>query len=124
MLSTKTFKAFLPTSRSDKAKTFYQGVLGLKLLSEDNYALEFEVNGTLLRITVVETFTPHSFTVLGWDVDDIRSMIVRLIEKGVTFERYGFLRQDDLGIWTSPGGTEVAWFKDPDGNLLSLSEHK
>ena len=116
--------AFLPTSGSDKAKTFYQGLLGLKLLSEDNYALEFEVNGTLLRITVVETFTPHSFTVLGWDVDDIRSMIVSLTEKGVTFERYGFLRQDDLGIWTSPGGTEVAWFKDPDGNLLSLSEHK
>jgi catechol 2,3-dioxygenase-like lactoylglutathione lyase family enzyme len=124
MLSTKRFKTFLPTSGSDKAKTFYQGILGLKLLSEDNYTLEFEVNGTLLRITVVETFTPHSFTVLGWDVDDIRSMIMRLIEKGVTFERYGFLRQDDLGIWTSPGGTDVAWFKDPDGNLLSLSEHK
>lgn len=124
MLSTKRLKAFLPTSRSEKAKTFYQGILGLKLLSEDNYALEFEANGTLLRITVVETFTPHSFTVLGWDVDDIRSMILKLTEKGVTFERYGFLRQDDLGVWTSPGGTEVAWFKDPDGNLLSLSESK
>ena len=124
MLSTNRLKAFLPTSSSDKAKTFYQGVLGLKLLSEDNYALEFEANGTLLRITVVEKFMPHSFTVLGWDVDDIRSMILRLTEKGVSFERYGFLRQDDLGVWTSPGGTEVAWFKDPDGNLLSLSEHK
>jgi catechol 2,3-dioxygenase-like lactoylglutathione lyase family enzyme len=124
MLSTKRLKAFLPTSHSDKAKTFYQDVLGLKLLSEDNYALEFEANGTLLRITVVETFTPHSFTALGWDVDDIRSMILNLTEKGVAFERYGFLRQDDLGVWTSPGGTEVAWFKDPDGNLLSLSEHK
>ena len=124
MLSTKRLKAFLPTSRSEKAKTFYQGILGLKLLSEDNYALEFEANGTLLRITVVETFTPHSFTVLGWDVDDIRSMILKLTEKGVTFERYGFLRQDDLGVWTSPGGTEVAWFKDPDGNLLSLSGSK
>jgi len=124
MLSTERLKAFLPTSHSDKAKTFYQDVLGLKLLSEDNYALEFEANGTLLRITVVETFTPHSFTALGWDVDDIRPMILKLTEKGVAFERYGFLRQDDLGVWTSPGGTEVAWFKDPDGNLLSLSEHK
>ena len=122
MLSTKKLKAFLPTSGSEKAKSFYQGVLGLKLLSEDSYALEFEVNGTLLRITVVESFTPHSFTVLGWDVDDIRSMILKLTEKGVTFERYGFLRQDDLGVWTSPGGTEVAWFKDPDGNTLSLSQ--
>ena len=124
MLSTTKLKAFLPTSGSEKAKSFYQGVLGLKLISEDSYALEFEVNGTLLRITVVESFTPHSFTVLGWDVEDIRSMILSLTEKGVTFERYGFLRQDDLGVWTSPGGTEVAWFKDPDGNLLSLSEHK
>lgn len=124
MLSTQRLKAFLPTSRSDKAKIFYQDVLGLKLLSEDDYALEFDANGTLLRITVVDTFTPHSFTVLGWDVDDIRSIILKLTEKGVSFERYGFLRQDDLGVWTSPGGTEVAWFKDPDGNLLSLSEPK
>ena len=124
MLSTKKLKAFLPTTGPDKAKMFYQDVLGLKLLSEDNFGLEFEVNGTLLRIAVVEVFTPHSFTVLGWDVDDIRSLILELTEKGVTFERYGFLRQDELGVWTAPGGTEVAWFKDPDGNLLSLSENK
>ncbi len=124
MLSAKKLKAFLPTTHPDKAKTFYQNVLGLKLLSEDNYALEFDVNGTSLRITVVETFTPHSFTVLGWEVGDIRSMIRRLTEKGVVFERYNFLKQDDLGVWTSPGSAEVAWFKDPDNNLLSLTEQK
>jgi catechol 2,3-dioxygenase-like lactoylglutathione lyase family enzyme len=124
MLSAKKLKAFLPTTHPDKAKAFYQNVLGLKLLSEDNYALEFDVNGTSLRITVVETFTPYSFTVLGWEVDDIRSMIRRLTEKGVVFERYNFLKQDDLGIWTSPSGAEVAWFKDPDNNLLSLTEQK
>ena len=124
MLSAKKLKAFLPTTHPDKAKDFYGNVLGLKLLSEDNYALEFDVNGTPLRITVVEAFTPHSFTVLGWDVDDIRSVIRRLREKGVIFERYNFLKQDDQGVWTSPGGAEVAWFKDPDNNLLSLTEHK
>ena len=124
MLSAKKLKAFLPTSHPDKAKNFYGNILGLKLLSEDNYALEFDVNGTSLRITVVEAFAPHAFTVLGWDVDDIRSMIRRLVEKGVIFERYNFLKQDDLGVWTSPAGAEVAWFKDPDNNLLSLTEYR
>jgi catechol 2,3-dioxygenase-like lactoylglutathione lyase family enzyme len=124
MLSSNKLKAFLPTSKPDKAKEFYQRVMGLKLLSEDNYGLEFDVNGTPLRITVVETFTPHAFTVLGWDVSDIRSMIARLNEKGINFEKYNFLKQDNLGIWSSPSGAEVAWFKDPDGNLLSLTEHK
>ena len=122
MLSNKKLKAFIPTIQPDKAKRFYRDTLGLKLLSEDQFALEFDAHGTPLRITIVEKFTPHPFTVLGWDVDDIASMIKSLNKKGVQFERYSFFEQDPLGIWIAPSGAKVAWFKDPDGNLLSLTE--
>jgi predicted enzyme related to lactoylglutathione lyase len=122
MLSDKKLKAFVPTVMPDKAKLFYQGILGLKLLSEDNYALEFDANGTSLRVTIVTELKPHPFTVLGWDVDDISATIKSLNEKGVVCEKYDFLEQDHLGIWKAPGGSKVAWFKDPDGNVLSLTE--
>ena len=122
MLSDKKIKAFIPTTNPVNAKIFYMETLGLKLLSEDNYALEFDSNGTLLRITSVEKLTPQPFTVLGWDVGNIKGLIKSLVSKGVAFERYEFMEQDNLGIWTAPGGAKVAWFKDPDGNLLSLTE--
>lgn len=122
MLADKELKAFVPTVRPDKAKLFYESILGLKLLSEDNFALEFEANGTLLRVIIVEQLNPQLFTVLGWNVKDISSTIKSLNEKNIFFEKYEFLQQDDLGIWLSPGGSKVAWFKDPDGNILSLTE--
>jgi catechol 2,3-dioxygenase-like lactoylglutathione lyase family enzyme len=122
MLSGKKLKAFIPTVMPGEAKIFYQDILGLKLLSEDNYALEFDANGTSLRVTIVTELKPHPFTVLGWDVDDISATIKALNEKGVFCEKYDFLQQDHLGIWTAPGGAKVAWFKDPDGNVLSLTE--
>jgi hypothetical protein len=122
MLTHSSLKAFLPTVMPVEAKKFYKDILELKLLSEDNYALQFDANGTFLRITIVPQFKPHSFTVLGWDVNDIHSAIQLLNEKGVYCEKYDFLEQDSFGVWTSPSGTKVAWFKDPDGNLLSLSE--
>src|SRR5215813_12965426 len=111
MLSKENLKAFVPTTKPNKAKSFYMDTLGLKLLSEDNYALEFDANGTLLRVTIVPELTPHSFTILGWNVDDIASVIKQLSEKKVDFERYDFLEQDNLGVWTSPNGSKVAWFK-------------
>jgi catechol 2,3-dioxygenase-like lactoylglutathione lyase family enzyme len=122
MLSKENLKAFVPTTKPKKAKSFYRDILGLKFLSEDNYALEFDANGILLRVAIVPKLTPHPFTVLGWNVKDIVSLIKELNDKNVTFERYDFLKQDNLGIWTSPNGSKVAWFKDPDGNLLSLTE--
>jgi catechol 2,3-dioxygenase-like lactoylglutathione lyase family enzyme len=122
MFADKELKAFVPTVMPDKAKTFYRDVLGLPLLSEDNYALEFNANGVFLRVTIVPELKPHGFTVLGWNVPDINSVIKLLNVKGVYCERYGFLHQDDLGIWNAPGGSKVAWFKDPDGNILSLTE--
>ena len=118
----KTLKAFIPTTNPAKAKSFYRDTLGLHLKSEDNFALEFDGHGSRLRVTTVPELIPHPFTVLGWDVTDIASTIKSLQDKGVTFERYKGLQQDDLGIWTAPSGTKVAWFKDADGNILSLSE--
>ncbi|MFI5186091.1 MAG: VOC family protein [Chitinophagales bacterium] len=122
MLADKELKAFVPTIKPSKSKSFYRDILELKLLSEDNFALEFDANGTLLRVIIVEELKPHVFTVLGWNVDDISSIIKSLNKKGVFCEKYDFLEQDNLGIWKSPGGSKVAWFKDPDGNVLSLTE--
>ena len=122
MLTNATLKSFVPTVKPAEAKVFYQDVLGLKLLFEDAYALEFDANGTLFRVIIVPELTPHPFTALGWNVSDIHATIVSLNNKGVQFEKFGFMQQDDLGIWTSPNGSKVAWFKDPDGNILSLTE--
>lgn len=123
MFSDKKIKSFIPTINPAKAKEFYGNILGLALLLEDNYAIEFDANGTHLRITTVEKLSPHPFTVLGWDVGDIISAVEALHNRGVEFERYSFIDQDDLGIWNSPSNAKVAWFKDPDGNLLSLTEY-
>ena len=121
MLSNNKLVAFAPTTNPAKAKMFYKDILGLTLLSEDHFALVFDANGTILRVTPVREFQPHPFTVLGWETTDIENSIRSLNAKGIACEKYGFFEQDDLGIWTAPGGTKVAWFKDPDGNTLSLS---
>jgi predicted enzyme related to lactoylglutathione lyase len=122
MLADKELKAFVPTLNPGEAKAFYRDILGLTLLSEDNYALEFNANGTLLRVITVPELKPHLFTALGWNVEDISATIQSLNEKGVFCEKYDFLPQDSIGIWTSPNGSKVAWFKDPDGNILSLTQ--
>jgi catechol 2,3-dioxygenase-like lactoylglutathione lyase family enzyme len=123
MLEDKKLKAFIPTIKPEKARNFYKNVLGLKLISEDQYGMEFNTNGALLRVTTVNKLTPHPFTVMGWDVDDLPTLINSLTEAGVEFEQYDFLEQDNNGIWMAPGNVKVAWFKDPDGNLLSLTEY-
>lgn len=122
MLSDKKLKAFVPTTKPDKAKLFYQDLLGLNLLFEDNYALEFDANGTSLRVTIVEKFKPQVFTVIGWNVEDISSTIQSLNKKNVFCEKYSFLEQNDVGVWIAPNGSKAAWFKDPDDNVLSLTE--
>jgi predicted enzyme related to lactoylglutathione lyase len=122
MLADKKIKAFIPTANPAKSKTFYNVIVGLDLLAEDDYGMEFNANGTVLRVNFVKELKPHPFTVLGWTVKDIASEIRSLNRNGITCERYQFLVQDHLGIWTSPNGTKVAWFNDPDGNILSLDE--
>jgi len=108
----------------ERAKAFYRDTLGLRLVSEEPpFALVFQANGIMLRLGMGKERPPAHGTVLGWQVPDIAAAVKDLIEAGVSFERYGFMKQDELGIWTSPTGAKVAWFKDPDGNVLSLSEH-
>lgn len=123
MLQAAKIGAFVATAQPARAKKFYGEVLGLTLVSEDQFALSFDSQGVSLRVQKVEKFTPQPFTALGWRVQDIRGQIAGLSKAGVEFERYSFLEQDEQGVWTAPGGTKVAWFKDPDGNLLSLAEH-
>jgi catechol 2,3-dioxygenase-like lactoylglutathione lyase family enzyme len=114
--------AFVSTRDASRAKAFYEDVLGLRLVSEDGFALTFDANGTALRVSIVEQLTAAPYTVLGWHVPDIGAAAQALAARGVAFERYPFLEQDARGVWTAPGGARVAWFKDPDGNTLSISE--
>ena len=107
----------------DAARAFYRDTLGLALVGEDPFALVFDANGTRLRVSPVKEMTPAPYTVLGWDVEDIVAKVKDLVERGVKFERYGFLPQDELGIWQAPEGARVAWFKDPSGNTLSIAQH-
>jgi catechol 2,3-dioxygenase-like lactoylglutathione lyase family enzyme len=122
MLSKAKLTAFAATAQPGRAKAFYQKTLGLRLLTDDQFALAFDSNGVQLRIQKVEKVEPPPFTVLGWEVSSIRRAMTTLSRSGVAFERYTFLEQDEAGVWTAPSGTKVAWFKDPDGNLLSLAE--
>jgi catechol 2,3-dioxygenase-like lactoylglutathione lyase family enzyme len=114
--------AFVATRNPELSKQFYRDKLGLKFLSDDGFALVFDIAGTMLRIAKVKDFTPLPFTVLGWEVTSIGKAVVELAGKGVVFERFPGMTQDKLGIWNAPGGAKVAWFKDPDGNILSLSQ--
>jgi catechol 2,3-dioxygenase-like lactoylglutathione lyase family enzyme len=108
----------------ERAKSFYRDTLGLRLVSEEPpFALVFDANGIMLRLGMGKERPPVPGTVLGWQVPDITAAVLDLEQRGVRFERYAQLPQDDLGIWTTPTGARVAWFKDPDGNTLSLSEH-
>jgi len=123
MLGSINIIAFVPTRDRDKARAFYEGVLGLRFINDDGFALVLDANGIMIRVANVKEFTPAQFTILGWKVSEIERVVQALQKKGVHFEMYGFPKQDEIGIWTAPTGDKVAWFKDPDGNILSLSEH-
>src|SRR6266542_2996125 len=113
--------AFVATSDAARSRRFYENVLGLPLISDEAFALIFDAHGTLLRIQKVDAVAPAPYTVLGWASRDIDADVRALAGKGVAFERYEGMEQDSAGIWRAPDGAKVAWFKDPDGNLLSLS---
>ena len=114
--------AFVPTGDLKRAKKFYWGVLGLHLVTEEAGLLVLDANGTPLRITEVDGLLPAPYTILGWMVPDITASVFELESKGVVFERYKGFDQDEMGICTLPDGARVAWFKDPDGNILSLTQ--
>ena len=115
--------AFSATADAERAKVFYRDQLGLKLVSDEPYALVFDSNGTMLRVQKVKEVGEAKYTTLGWNVSDIAATVDDLEKAGVKFERYGLPGQDEKGIWTPPGAAaKVAWFKDPDGNILSLAQ--
>ena len=122
MLYSTSLVAFVATAQAEAARQFYESVLGLSLVEDSPFALVFDSNGTTLRVQKVEQVTPAPYTALGWQVTDIEASVRSLRAKGAVLQRYEGLSQDALGIWKSPSGAKVAWFRDPDGNTLSLTE--
>jgi catechol 2,3-dioxygenase-like lactoylglutathione lyase family enzyme len=124
MLASGKMAGFVLTNDYDKARAFYEGKLGFKFVSLDQFALVMETGQNKIRISKVPNFTPLQSTVLGWAVDDIEAVVAWLAKQGVATEKYPFVQDRERGIWTTPNGDKVAWFKDPDGNVLSVSQHK
>jgi catechol 2,3-dioxygenase-like lactoylglutathione lyase family enzyme len=122
MLSSAQIIAFAATANAEASISFYRDVLNLQLVADEPFALVFDSNDVMLRIQKVERVVAVPYTTLGWNVEDIRATRERLVEAGFEFERFENLAQDKDGIVEFPGGAKVAWFKDPDGNLLSLTQ--
>ena len=123
MLASMNMMGFLLTKDYDKSRAFYEGNLGFEFVSLDNFALVMKAGKSMIRIVKIPTFTPLQSTVLGWEVDDIETMVNWLAKRSVIFEKYPFVQDKERGIWSTPDGSKVAWFKDPDGNVLSVSQH-
>ena len=122
MLTTSDVIAFSPTTDLARARTFYEGVLGLPVVDENAYACVFDAHGTMLRVTAVAQVARPGYTVLGWSVTDIAETVTELEARGVAFAHYDGMEQDAHGVWTTSNGDRIAWFADPDGNVLSLTE--
>jgi catechol 2,3-dioxygenase-like lactoylglutathione lyase family enzyme len=125
MLGDAELIAFVPTRDAARATAFYAGVLGLRLVAEEAFAQVFDAGGTMLRVARLggdASYQPPPFTLVGWRVPDAQAAARQLGERGVEMLRYAGMEQDELGIWTAPGGARVAWFRDPDGNVLSISQ--
>jgi catechol 2,3-dioxygenase-like lactoylglutathione lyase family enzyme len=122
LLASCDLVAFVGVADLDRARAFYVDTLGLQLVEDNPAALVIDGNGTTLRVTLVPAPQQAGYTVLGWTVPDVRAAIAALSARGVIFEHFPGLEQDADGAWTSPGGALVAWFKDPDDNVLSLTQ--
>jgi catechol 2,3-dioxygenase-like lactoylglutathione lyase family enzyme len=123
MLDSAKLVGFIPTTDYEKARAFYEGKLGFEFISLDQFALVMRVGGHSIRIGKMPNFTALQGTILGWEVSDIEAVVRWLSERGVMVEKYPFVQDQETGIWTAPGGARIAWFKDPDGNVLSVSQH-
>lgn len=122
MLGSSQIVAFAAATDLGRARAFYEGKLGLRLVEQNQFACVFDVNGTMLRVTAVAEVARPGYTVLGWRVSDIEQVMTGLAQAGIEFTRYDGMDQDASGVWTTPGGDKVAWFSDPDGNNLSLTQ--
>lgn len=123
MLDTAKMMGFIHTLDYQKARSFYEGQLGFPVVSLDDFALVVRAGKHLIRIVKLPEFKALRSTVLGWQVENIEAAVDWLLKRGVVFEKYPFVQDRERGIWTAPGGDRVAWFKDPDGNVLSVSQH-
>ena len=121
MLTAAPFMAFIPVRDLTSARSFYGEILGLQVTDENPFAVILNSGGTMLRLTQIENHQPQPFTIAGWEVQEIDVAVDALMGQGVTFTRYNGMEQDHRAIWTTPGGDRVAWFKDLDGNTLSLT---
>jgi catechol 2,3-dioxygenase-like lactoylglutathione lyase family enzyme len=122
MLASGKLVGFIPTTDYHKARAFYER-LGFQFVSLDQFALVMNIGGHTIRITKIPNFTPLQGTILGWEVENIETVAAWLRDQGVIPEKFPFAQDRELGIWTAPSGHRVAWFKDPDGNILSISQH-
>jgi catechol 2,3-dioxygenase-like lactoylglutathione lyase family enzyme len=120
----KRIVGFVMTTRPEQATAFYRDTLGFTFLKDDGFALVFDAHGSMLRVGKAKAFTPANATILGWEVEDIQGVVAELKQRGVSFERPPGMPLDEHGVCTFPGGDRVAWFKDPEGNLLSVSQHR
>lgn len=124
MLDSGNMVGFVATEDYDRARAFYESKLGFQFVSLDQYALVMSTGKNMIRVAKVKGFTPAQYTVLGWEVENIEAIVTWLRERGVALEEYPFIQDRELLIWTTPTGDKVAWFKDPDGNVLSVSQHR
>ena len=123
MLASAKLIGFVPTTDYERARAFYEGKLGFEFVSLDQFALVLKVGGHMIRISKLPNFTPLQGTILGWEVKDVQAAATWLKQHGVVPETFPFAQDQELGIWMAPSGDKVAWFKDPDGNILSVSQH-
>jgi catechol 2,3-dioxygenase-like lactoylglutathione lyase family enzyme len=124
MLESGKMVGFVPTTDYDRARAFYVDKLGCAFISLDQFALVVSIGGHMIRIAKIPNFKPLQGTILGWEVQNIEDVVRWLSARGVATEKYPFVEDKELGIWAAPGGDKVAWFKDPDGNILSVSQHR
>jgi catechol 2,3-dioxygenase-like lactoylglutathione lyase family enzyme len=122
LLTEAGLQAIIGTAKADAARAFYADTLGLELIGDDMFALLFKIGGGVLRIAKMPAYAPSPHAVLGFEVSDIEATRTALVAEGVALERFPFIPQDANGVWTAPDGMKVAWFRDPDLNLLSIMQ--
>ena len=115
---------FLATANAERSRAFYERVVGLPFIADEQFALVFQINDTMLRIQKVDKVHAAPYTALGWVVTDIRAAVRNLKKVGVQFQIFAGMNQDTDAIWHAPDGAFVAWFRDPDGHVLSLTQFK
>jgi catechol 2,3-dioxygenase-like lactoylglutathione lyase family enzyme len=123
ILTTSRLIGFAATAKPDEARRFYGEALGLDLVEDGPYALVYSAGGTTIRVQKVPRVAAAAYTTLGWAVDDMEATIAELTARGVKFEHFPGVPQSGSGVWRTPDGSSVAWFKDPDGNILSLTQY-